>query len=397
MSKFINLVNWPLIPTILIFLITIQEGLIDGRTISNAVNRGIIKTIKVDKDEIIDCYDFYKQPTFNHPSLHNHTIQMRPSTYQKNMKLDNLGTLQLAQTWHMYGACPQGTIPIRRIIRDYRSTLLRKHRHPKLSHYKMSPKALHPNDVRDGHEYATIQVYGNFRGAQAKINLWNPVMEISSELSVSQIWVTAGDGDDLNTIEVGWEVYQPRDGDYQTRLFIFWTTDNYRNKGCINLECDGFVHTSSEIAIGCNFTEVSTFKGDQKDATFGIHKDQNSGNWWVQVQGIPVGYYPGSLFTQLSKTATEIDFGGEISNTRSKGRHTMTQMGSGHFPSEGSFGISSFFNHVQVIDENNEAKDPEDVKTYVSNPNCYDLQIDEKHTNGYSFYYGGPGYNDNCQ
>ncbi|KAI3930315.1 hypothetical protein MKW92_031132 [Papaver armeniacum] len=298
---------------------------------------------------------------------------MRPSMDPKKMKLDNIGTLRLTQTWHKYGACPQGSIPVRRIEKYYRSTLLHKRRHLELPLYNTSLYSF-----GNGHEYATVQVHGNFLGARAKINLWNPVVEVPRELSLSQIWVIAGDGDDLNTIEAGWEA------------------GNYKY-GCHNLECEGFVHTSSEIALGCNFTEVSTFKGDQKDATFSIHKDLNSGNWWIQVQGIPVGYYPSSLFTQLSKTATEIDFGGEIINWAPKGRHTMTQMGSGHFPSEGGLGISSYFNQVQIIDENNKAKDPENVIKYITNPNCYDLRIDDKHTNGFGFYYGGPGYNDKCQ
>ncbi|KAI3972419.1 hypothetical protein MKW92_025757 [Papaver armeniacum] len=290
--------------------------------------------------------------------------QRRPSMHPNKLKLDNLGTLQLTQTWHKYGTCPQGTIPVRRITKDYPSTLLRKHRHPELSRSKASHNTLQSIGIID--EYATITMHGNFLGAQAKINLWNPITEIPT-----------GNGDDLNTIEVGWE------------------SDNYKNK-CSNLECYGFVHTSSEIALGCSFSEVSTFKGNQKDATFSIHKDQNSGNWWVQVQNIPVGYYPSSLFTQLSNTSTRIDFGGEITNMKFK-QHTTTQMGSGHFPSEGGLGISSYFDHIQIIDENNEAKDPSDVKTYVTNPNCYNLQIEDKHTNGYGFYYGGPGYNDNCR
>ncbi|KAI3874601.1 hypothetical protein MKX03_035122 [Papaver bracteatum] len=298
--------------------------------------------------------------------------------YPKNIKSYNLGTLQLAQAWHKYGTCPQGTIPIRRDMgKPNRSILSHKHHRPKYSLTK-TPNTLQPNVNLAGHEYAVIRVRGNFFGANAKINLWNPVVEKQYEMSLSQIWVAAGDNDDLNTIEVGWQ------------------TDDYKH-GCTNLECPGFMHTSSDIAFGCNFTEMSTFNGDQKDSTFGVHKDQNSGNWWISVQGIPVGYYPSSLFTQLSMNAVDIEFGGEIYGERSKGRHTSTQMGSGHFPSEGGFGISGFFNHVQVIDENNEAKDPENVETYVSSPNCYDLKIDKKHINGYGFYYGGPGYNDNCQ
>ncbi|KAI3854989.1 hypothetical protein MKW92_049667, partial [Papaver armeniacum] len=55
--------------------------------------------------------------------------------------------------------------------------------------------------------YAIIVAEGNFQGAQAKINLWKPVTEIPSEISVSQIWVLsdADKEEDLNTIEVGWE------------------------------------------------------------------------------------------------------------------------------------------------------------------------------------------------
>ncbi|KAI3852706.1 hypothetical protein MKW92_010661 [Papaver armeniacum] len=123
-----------------------------------------------------------------------------------------------------------------------------------------------------------------------------------------------------------------------------------------------------------------------------------SGHWWIQLQGIPIGYYPSSLFTELSKVATTAQWGGEIIDN-TEGRHTSTQMGSGHFPSEGGLKTSSYFNWVQVVDENNKMKDPENVKTYITNPNCYDLKIDDNNhdTNGYGFYYGGPGYNDRCQ
>ncbi|KAI3847673.1 hypothetical protein MKX03_008851 [Papaver bracteatum] len=303
---------------------------------------------------------------------------MRPSIYPKIITINNFGTLQLTQTWHKYGSCPHGTIPIRRNIRKYyQSTLSRKSRRSKTSYY-MKPNTLQSNGIRDGHEYAVIRVRGNFLGAQEKINLWNPTLEEPSEMSVSQIWVDAGDKNDLNTIEAGWEVYPPRYGDSQTRFFILWSVNQYLQKiSASTMNVLVFVQTSSDVSLGCNFTEISTFNGGQKDATFSIYKDQNSGNWWIQIQGIPVGYYPSSLFTQLSMKAAKVEFGGEIYNLRHEGRHTTTQMGS-------------------VINENYEAKDPEDVKTYVSNPNCYDLKVDKKHTNGYSFYYGGPGYNGNC-
>ncbi|RZC63055.1 hypothetical protein C5167_024813 [Papaver somniferum] len=101
-------------------------------------------------------------------------------------------------------------------------------------------------------------------------------------------------------------------------------TDGYESTGCYNLLCDGFVHTSSNVALGCAFSEVSTFNGSQKDAAFGIHKDEKSGHWWIKIQNIRVGYYPNSLFTELSKLATTVTWGGEVTNSKIKGRHTST-------------------------------------------------------------------------
>ncbi|XP_026430584.1 uncharacterized protein LOC113327636 isoform X2 [Papaver somniferum] len=377
MSKFISFTHWLIILSILV-----SEELVKGRTIPNSINNEIIKSIKVENDEIIDCYDIYRQPSLNHPLLRNHTIQMKPNLYPKGTKSGNLGTLRLTQTWHYYGSCPKGTIPLRRKGKNHNPT--------------HSRNASQRSNFEEIHEYATVEARGNFLGAQAKINLWKPAVEMQAELSVSQIWVTAGDGKE--TIETGWVdplVY----GDYETRFVVFWTADGYNKLFCFNDECDAFVHTSSSIGLGCSFTELSTLNGDQKDATFSIHKDQSSGHWWVQLQGEPVGYYPSSLFTELSKKATAVQWGGEIVNTKSKGRHTTTQMGSGHFPSEGGLKTSSYFNWVQIVDENNMSVDPKYFEVYSTNPECYDLKIDDNHhdTNGFGFYYGGPGYNDKCQ
>ncbi|KAI3893716.1 hypothetical protein MKX03_006146 [Papaver bracteatum] len=323
---------------------------------------------------------------------------MRPSSYPKGMKSSDLGTFQLEQTWHKYGSCPEGSIPIRRKEKNYNSTFLRKHHYPRLSPTSQSNNITYNYTIR---EYAIIKARGNFLGARAQINLWEPFTE-TYDMSTSQIWIASGESQNLstlNTIEVGWHVSQDIYGDDQPRLFAHWTTDGYSRTGCFNLLCDGFVQTSSDFSLGCNFTEVSTFNGDQKDAGFGILKDRSNGHWWVLMQGLPVGYYPSALFTELSKTTTSVRWGGEIINNDNIGKHTSTQMGSGHLPSKGGLKTSSYFNWVQVFDLNNTSKEPKHVVKDVTNPDCYDLEIDSDHysTNGYGFYYGGPGYNDKCQ
>jgi hypothetical protein len=46
-----------------------------------------------------------------------------------------------------------------------------------------------------------------YYGAKASINVWAPRVSNQYEFSLSQMWVISGSfGDDLNTIEAGWQV-----------------------------------------------------------------------------------------------------------------------------------------------------------------------------------------------
>jgi hypothetical protein len=57
-------------------------------------------------------------------------------------------------------------------------------------------------------QHAVGYVAGDeYYGAKASINVWAPKVSTPSEFSLSQIWVIAGSfGNDLNTIEAGWQV-----------------------------------------------------------------------------------------------------------------------------------------------------------------------------------------------
>ncbi|KAI3874052.1 hypothetical protein MKX03_016381 [Papaver bracteatum] len=384
MSNFIDS-DRCLIFIILSFGILVHQ-LVEGKTISNA-HGSITKTIESDNDEIIDCYDIHRQPAFNNPLFHNHMIQLKPSSYPKGIQPKEQGNLKLAQTWHKYGLCPEGTVPIRRYGKNYQPNLMLSSKHL---------PAQPSNDITNIYEYATMNPIGdNFQGAQATINIWKPLTEKPEEYSTSQIWISAGDGEEV--IEAGWEVNKSLFGDDEPRIFVYWTADHYNSTGCYNIQCSGFVQTASKVSLGSSFGQISTFKSSQYDATFLIFKEQSTGNWWLQVQGVAVGYWPHFLFKQLSFKATTIDFGGQILNTQPNGRHTNTQMGSGHLPSEGDFGISSFFRQVKVSDGNYEAKIPKQVRVFKTKESCYDLKFDLADSNGIKFYYGGPGFSDTCQ
>ncbi|XP_062086912.1 protein neprosin-like [Humulus lupulus] len=191
-------------------------------------------------------------------------------------------------------------------------------------------------------------VGGPYFGAKARINVWNP--DPHGTISISQIWVVSShkNYDQLNSVEAG------------------WISDGYRSTGCYNHDCPGFVQ----------------------------HKE--SGQWWVQYQNEPIGYWPNSIFTTLKNGADLLSWGGEIVNNGIN-HHTETQMGSGHFPAEG-FGRASFFSNIEYIDSSRLLRDPNKFITYATKPSCYDVKVAiDNSALGAHFFYGGPGYSDKCR
>ncbi|XP_015572842.1 uncharacterized protein LOC8274537 isoform X1 [Ricinus communis] len=303
---------------------------------------------------------------------------MRPSSYPNGLKAGN--STELLQE---KGMCPEGTIPIART---------HLFRHPKTSPVLLNRTNAFSPPV---HEYAQVSLEsGYYYGAHAKLNVWNPAKANDGEFSLSQIWVLSGLDQDLNSIEAGWQVFP---GDNKPRTFIYWTRDNYGQTGCYDLVCPGFVQTSSKLALGTPIRPVSIYDGNQYDRDIAVHKDRESGNWWLQIRGQDIGYWPSSIFTTLAESATRINWGGEIVNYGLNGRHTSTQMGSGHFPSEGYKKAAVLFK-LGYIDDSGVLRDPDGLEPYITKSSCYDLQFGEMGYDdfGVHFYFGGPGYSTQC-
>ncbi|KAJ6751523.1 hypothetical protein OIU85_002001 [Salix viminalis] len=184
--------------------------------------------------------------------------------------------------------------------------------------------------------HAVYEEGGTYFGAKARINVWRPQIQQDNEFSLAQIWIVSGtSGEDIETVEVGWLVDPLLYGDNRTRLFTYWTADGYEETGCFNLLCEGFVQTSSKLALGATIYPLSGYGGSQYDITPLVWKDPGDGNWWLQIEDQVLGYWPFSLFSHLKDSATMIEWGGEIVDSRTGGQHTTTVMGSGHFPREG--------------------------------------------------------------
>ncbi|KAG1368773.1 hypothetical protein COCNU_14G012410 [Cocos nucifera] len=82
------------------------------------LNKPAVKSIKSPDGDIIDCVHISHQPAFDHPSLKNHNIQMRPSFLPSGPYDENEESSSIPQLWHQNGRCPEDTIPIRRTKKE---------------------------------------------------------------------------------------------------------------------------------------------------------------------------------------------------------------------------------------------------------------------------------------
>ncbi|KAF0925898.1 hypothetical protein E2562_018702 [Oryza meyeriana var. granulata] len=363
--------------------------------------------------DVIDCVPSPLQPAFEHPRLRGQKPEEAPTARPKRSHghvgggevvaddRDDDGDDEhgLQQAWWASGeSCPEGTIPVRRTTE---ADLLRAS--SAAGRFGMKPRGggggvARRDSTSSGHEHAVGYVSGGqFYGAKASLNVWPAQVASPAEFSLSQIWLISGFfGNDLNTIEAGWQVSPQLYGDNNPRFFTYWTNDAYQETGCYNLHCSGFVQTNSRIAMGAAISPLSSFTGRQFDITLLIWKDPKQGHWWLQLgSGALVGYWPSFLFSHLGARADMAQFGGEVVNTRPSGSHTPTQMGSGHFPGEG-YGRAAYFRNVQVVDWDNNLIPAADLRLLADHPACYDIAGGQGGAWGRYFYYGGPGRNARC-
>ncbi|CAL0331525.1 unnamed protein product [Lupinus luteus] len=356
------------------------------------INKPAIKTIQSPDGDIIDCVVSHLQPAFDHPQLKGHKPLDPPERPKDHSQIEEFG--ENFQLWSLSGeSCPEGTIPIRRATEQ---DMLRASSVSRFG--RKVRRGVRRDTNSNGHEHAVGYVSGQqYYGAKASINVWAPKVANQYEFSLSQMWVISGSfGDDLNTIEAGWQVSPELYGDNYPRFFTYWTSDAYQATGCYNLLCSGFVQTNNRIAIGAAISPTSSYAAGQFDISLLIWKDPKHGNWWLEFgSGILVGYWPSFLFTHLRDHASMVQFGGEIVNSRQTGSHTSTQMGSGHFAREG-FGKASYFRNMQVVDWDNNLVPLSNLKVLADHSNCYDIQGGINNVWGNYFYYGGPGRNVRC-
>ncbi|XVF10577.1 hypothetical protein REPUB_Repub07fG0194600 [Reevesia pubescens] len=336
------------------------------------LNKPFVKSIKTDEGDIFDCVEIYEQPAFDHPLLKNHKIQMEP-TSPKGLKSAN--SLP-AKSVEIGGCCPSGTVPIKRTSKE---DLIRA---------KMFMKSIQPTTAASpGYHNALrlLQTGENFTGAGAMFNTQNPSVS-STQFSEAFVRVQSGSQNQIDNIQIGWMVNPALQGDNYTRIFASWSA---QKKGCYNLLCPGFVQVNQAIPLGVILHNVSVYGGQQFDFGYFISRDQDTGHWWLflgEDYDQKIGYWPDSLFTSLSNSATQITWGGGAFSSNNEGNPPM---GSGHFPEEG-MNKAAYIRDIQIEEYGHSGYPMPTVLQYIADdPKCYNIGPMAGDVNG--FFYGGPG------
>ncbi len=359
----------------------------------------IIKVVLDGNGNEVNCVNIYSQK-----SLKNRKLLLKPRYLSIDKKRDSFQSINYKaidiSDKQARVECPMMSIPMRKLsIEDLLKFKTLDNFRSKYG--KNKPKSSSATSYM--HEYAIIRNTGKNYGSSTTINVWSPYTEKSNEFSLSQLWVSRGNGSNLETVEAGIQKYKDLYGDWRSHLFIYFTPDNYGNGGCYNLSCNKFVQVSNNVYIGGGFNNYSQEGGKQYEITLKFLKDGDDGDWWLQYGDTWVGYYPKDLFDEngIKKYANSYDFGGEIVNSGTT-QHTRTDMGSGYFSYKG-WQYAAYQRKLIKIDSVSGSyhyiSDVINPSLYETNSNCYDIDFTTSNGGdwGSYFYFGGSGYNANCQ
>ena len=186
-------------------------------------------------------------------------------------------------------------------------------------------------------------------GADAWLNLWDPVVDVPSspgdDHSISQLWLQNYDKPQLQSLEGGLTVDHSLNGDAANHLFTYYTTNGYQqdgnNLGGYNRLQSGWVQYSASIYPGIRINGSS-----QQDVSpqleIGVKYQLWQGNWWFGFNNnesgpwIWLGYYPGSLFSGgIANKVEWVGWGGEVYTALGNPCATTDQMGSGRHAIDG--------------------------------------------------------------
>lgn len=300
---------------------------------------------------------------------------------------------------------PAGTVPVPRKRLDQLgytkplSQYLQKAPQPYLS------ASAYPAPEIGGHAYAASGQPIICFGGEGVFSCFSPYTETSDDFSLLQIGLANHDRNNRQTVEAGWQESQDLYGDWVPHLFVFYTTNNYTsqgdNIGGYNQDVDGWIQVDNTIFPETTFVPYSVRGGEQRSITIKYQLWQN--NWWLQVQGRWVGYYPArlfmgneSVFETLGDHADHINFFGEVFDSDEVAGRTGTDLGSGYMPTAG-WTWSAYMHNLAVQTDRAGTLAGYDGTAGVleSDPDMYGIEPHFGNSDNWASYawVGGPGAN----
>jgi hypothetical protein len=345
-----------------------------------------------------DCIAIQQQPSYVQLGLTS--VATPPPALGSTTNVDTFSPqLGPEDQYDQFGdatTCVKGDIPMRRITLDELSTFATLD-----DFFDKGPDGTGEVPGIDppaaAHKYAYANQTVNNLGGNSSLNLWSPFVNTNQNqvFSLSQQWYSGGQGNNLQTVEGGWQNYPGKYGDQNSRLFIFWTANNYGGLNCYNLDCPAFVQISNQWHLGGKFSNYSVSGGTQYYFRMTWYFFQ--GNWWLALGNDTartwVGYYPGRIFRggQMSQNAQTITYGGETA-----GNGNWGLMGSGAWANQG-YSFAAYQRQVYYVDMTNTSQ-WSNLTAQQPSPNCYTFNGPTMGVNttwGIYFFFGGPGGN-NC-
>jgi len=199
-----------------------------------------------------------------------------------------------------------------------------------------------------GYYHASSFQSGTIFGCSANIAVYTPAVSSNpGDHSLMQLGLLNYDLPKPNqpqSLEAGWTVDVGLNGNANPHLFTYYTINGYQldsnGTGGYNQQFKGWVQVDTHVYPGAAINGTSVIGGQQIEVSIRYQLFQM--NWWLEVQGIWLGYYPATLFDPtgfppraLSDHASKVGFWGEVDSQLADPTTTTDQMGSGQFGEAG--------------------------------------------------------------
>jgi hypothetical protein len=386
----------------------------------------VLHTFRTARGQQIDCVDAYAQPGMKHPAMRGKTIATPPNHASPAPSVTDSAIEPLFGGSDEDGndrACPSGAVAIAHLDAE---TI--KNAGGLRAYMGHRPQGLKPGPIAtpDSHASNYAHVEGspsqpppNMHGASVTFSVHKPSTSSSSDHSLSQLWFSSGSahywdaggcttgatGTCYQTLETGWTVDSQLNGDNAPHLFIFTTWDgyadgaynaamayNYKN-GVYDSFAPWVAYPGAPYTVGQPLT-YNAVGAVPKEITLEWFSDFGAPDWWLYVNGVPIGYYHSTLFSgsmaDPNGWGNHLFVGGEVYAGPS-GTDTA-EMGTGN-PAEYGYPLAGYQRNVQYAGRTQGLGYWAPLlltSWYVPYPSCYDEVMTGGQVGwGTYFFFGG--------